>query len=312
MRPIQLVYIALAAAAVSAAPIPDSPAAPADTPSADFSSPAGSLDLDTDNYDLDSLGLDDEMVALPPVNEVFAIMAAATLTEPTATNSIHQGLGIASSPVVSPSQGIVPTSDQETAASHGPSPLAHRLIFVSVVLLSMVAVIIAVYAVSYHRHKLRMNKLDGVASLKRESKAKEKGIHGRCSVMDISSRNFPRSKFSVTSSDYPVSVRISYASSQASSSSSSSDNDSEARASDIDTDSMDEYYREQDVYEREQERGRMMNAAYFFVLRSSSMAASPPRHSRIGSAPVFGIPRFDLRRDHSRRSQSVSGGNRSS
>ncbi|KAJ7064854.1 hypothetical protein C8F01DRAFT_1354604 [Mycena amicta] len=282
MRPIQLVYIALAASFAASAPIPTSQALE-DSPS----SPVNP----------------DSAVALPPVDEVFAIMAANTATQslatPTATNAMHPGLGLVSTPpaVDQPSASPTLSAGQEVVTSRGSSPLAHRLTFVLVVILSMVAVIIAVYAISYHRHKLRMNRLDGLVAVKKQIKEKEKESLGRCSVVDIS-RNFPRSKFSVTSSDYPISTRISYASTSSSGSSeseSTSDCDSQADAA----------YYEQDIYEREQERGRMMNVAHLFALRSSSMAASPPRHSRFGSAPVFGVPRFD----QSRRSRSVSGGN---
>jgi hypothetical protein len=149
---------------------------------------------------------------------------------------------------------------------------------VSVVILSMIALVLAVYAFSYHRH-LKSMKMEEDYTLP-EPEEKEKG---RCSVVHIT-RNFPRSKFSVTSSDYPITTRSSSCESE---SDCSSDTDSESY--------------------RHSSYGRgLMDPAHFFALRASSMASSH-RHSRNGSAPVFGVPRFDAWREQSRRSRSVSG-----
>ncbi|KAJ7485369.1 hypothetical protein FB451DRAFT_1168643 [Mycena latifolia] len=230
-------------------------------------------------------------IVLPPVAKVFAIMATASSQQPpssstttlSATNAIHLGPGLAVSPTlerieISPS----PSSSPESSDPHHEAPtLAHRFIFASVVILSMVALILAIYAFSYHHHQLRVNRSnEGESLVFPEEKEK-----GRSSVVNIT-RDFPRSKFSVTSSDYPVSVRPSSTSS--SESDSSADEDSESDAESYGS-----------------ERG-LMDPAHFFALRASSMA-SPQRHSRGESAPVFGIPRFDVRREQSRRSRSVSG-----
>jgi len=228
-------------------------------------------------------------VVLPPIAEVFAIMAAASSsqspsssTSPSATaDVIHLGPGLASSPTIERIE-ISPTvsSSQHTDPPHDNAPLAHKFIFVSVVILSMIAVVLAVYAFSYHRRRRQEKRMQmGVDCQLPEEKEK-----GRCSVVDIS-RNFPRSKFSVTSSDYPISARTSSCESE----------------SDCTSDADSASYRDSSY-------GRgLMNPALFFSLRASSMASSH-RHSRNGSAPVFGIPRFDARREQSRRSRSVSGG----
>jgi len=227
-------------------------------------------------------------VVLPPIAEVFAIMAAAYAQPPSSSTSpsatadvIHLGPGLASSPTIERIE-ISPTvsSSQHTDPPHDNAPLAHKFIFVSVVILSMIAIVLAVYAFSYHRrHRQEKRMQMGVDCQPPEEKEK-----GRCSVVDIS-RNFPRSKFSVTSSDYPISTRSSSCESE-------SDCSSEADSASY----------------RDSSYGRgLMNPALFFSLRASSMASSH-RHSRNGSAPVFGVPRFDARREQSRRSRSVLGG----
>ncbi|KAJ6588858.1 hypothetical protein B0H19DRAFT_1101512 [Mycena capillaripes] len=225
-------------------------------------------------------------IVLPPVAEVFAIMATATSSHPLSSSSttlsatanfIHLGPGLASSPTTVERIEIAPTisSSENTNPPHDGSPLARKFIFVSVVILSMIAFVLALYAFSYYRYQKR-TKMEESPALPEE---KEKG---RCSVVDIT-RHFPRSKFSVTSSDYPVSAL-----------SSSCESESDCSS---DTDSAS--YR--DSYER-----GLMNPAHFFALRASSMA-SAHRHSRNGSAPVLGVPRFDAWREQSRRSRSVSG-----
>ncbi|KAF7316308.1 hypothetical protein MIND_00149500 [Mycena indigotica] len=277
MRPIHLVYLVLSAAAFVAA----NPISPARSPTSDTthrlavrqSSPADG-DASPD-------------VVLPPVEEVFALMAAPDTTAPSLASSV-------ASSVVSPSPST--PSPLEKAQQSKPAPgTTHpsRLIFVAVVILAMLAVIIAVYVFSHHRHQMRMSKLDqldGVSVIKKQGSDKDDEKH--CSIVDIS-RNFPRSKFSVTSSDYPISARgtvTSYAS-----------------TSDASTDDGNYDQHRDSVYAREQDRG-MMDPAHFFALRSSSMSASPPRHSRIGSEPAFGIPRYDERSSRRSRSVTVSGG----
>ncbi|KAJ7686660.1 hypothetical protein B0H17DRAFT_1136751 [Mycena rosella] len=232
-------------------------------------------------------------IVLPPLAEVFAIMATASSHQPpgpsatptlSATNIIHLGPG----PVLLPTTDRIensptPSSPSSSSEAHREAPtLAHRFIFASVVVLSMITLILAIYAVSYHRHQLRLNRFNVAEERRVFPEEKEKG---RSSVVHIT-RDFPRSKFSVTSSDYPISAR------DRSSSSTESDSSSEE-----DSDSDRESYGS--------ERG-LMDPAHFFALRASSMAASR-RHSRGESAPVFGIPRFDARREQSRRSRSVSG-----
>ncbi|KAJ7126141.1 hypothetical protein C8R44DRAFT_781121 [Mycena epipterygia] len=226
-------------------------------------------------------------VVLPPVAEVFAMMATAssnpsplpsTTTLSATTDTVHLGPGLASSPTIERIEILPTTSSTEKADSPHEAPtVAHKFIFVSVVLLSMISLILTIYAFSYHRHQMRINRFS-LGESRTFCEEKEKG---RSSVVHIT-RNFPRSKFSVTSSDYPLSDR----------SSSSCESDS---SSEEDSESDNETY----------ERG-LMDPAHFFALRSSSMASSR-RHSRGGSAPVFGVPRFDGRREQSRRSRSVSG-----
>ncbi|KAJ6595760.1 hypothetical protein DFH09DRAFT_1135538 [Mycena vulgaris] len=227
-------------------------------------------------------------VMLPPVAEVFAIMATASSHQPpspstttlSATNVIHLGPGLAASPTIEHIEISPTTSSSERTDPPREAPmLAHKLIFASVVVLSMITLILAIYAFSYHRHQLRTNRFN-MGESRGFPEEKEKG---RSSVVHIT-REFPRSKFSVTSSDYPLSAR----SSSSYESDSSSDEDSHS-----------------DMENYGSARG-LMDPAHFFTMRASSMAA-PRRHSRGESAPVFGIPRFDVRREQSRRSRSVSG-----
>ncbi|KAJ7728426.1 hypothetical protein DFH07DRAFT_969859 [Mycena maculata] len=231
-------------------------------------------------------------IVLPPVAEVLAIMATVTsiqLSSPStttlsATDVIHLGPGlVAPTPTIDHIEQISPTmSSASGRADYEPPTVAHKFLFVSIVVLSMMALILTIYAFSYHRHQLRMNALKrATPHMFPAEKEKEKG---RSSVVDIT-RNFPGSKFSVTSSDYPVSTRFSESTNESQSSFASVD------LSEGDSDGS--------------ERG-LMNPGHFFALRAASMASSHCRHSRGGSAPVFGIPRYDVRREQSRRSRSVS------
>ncbi|KAJ6473529.1 hypothetical protein C8R47DRAFT_1221336 [Mycena vitilis] len=280
---IYLLHGLLAAASVLAAPVPERDGRRQD--SLRMSSPTGG-------------GIADEAphatptdIVLPPVAEVFSILAAATqplssstLSATTTVPSIHLGPGLAFSPTTVEHIEIAPTISPSgnTNPPHDGVPVAHKFIFVSVVILSMVSFVLAVYSVSYYRSHQPV-KMKECPALPEE---KEKG---RCSVVDIT-RHFPRSKFSVTSSDYPVSTRSSSCESE-------SESESElASESTSDTDSASP----RDSY------GRGLMNAHFFALRASSMASSH-HHSRNGSAPVFGVPRFDVRREQSRRSRSVSG-----
>ncbi|KAJ7512677.1 hypothetical protein B0H11DRAFT_1946856 [Mycena galericulata] len=230
-------------------------------------------------------------IALPPVAEVFAIMDSASSIQPPSsstttlsatTDVIHLGPGLVDATPTIYHVGISPTTSsfENTDAPHDAHPLLHKFLFLSVVVLSMIALILAIYAFSYHRHQLRTKKVKmAVACGIPAEKEKEMG---RSSVVHITP-NFPRSKFSVTSSDYPVSTRFSASTSDSESSAEGTDSDSDTEGSD---------------------RG-LMNPAHFFALRASSMASR--RHSRGGSSPVFGIPRYDGRREYSRRSRSMSG-----
>ncbi|KAJ6488024.1 hypothetical protein C8R45DRAFT_995275 [Mycena sanguinolenta] len=231
-------------------------------------------------------------IVLPPIDAVFAMMAAAS-SDPSAS--------LASSPSASSASSTLPPSATAEIIHAGPedplptgvvSPseqadppalLTHKFIFASVAILSMVAFVLAVYAFSYNsnrRHELRMKT---VQIPPQQFEQEEKG---RCSVVDIS-RNFPRSKFSVTSSDYPISARVS---------SCDSETETDCSSSDADSASF-----------RDSSYGRgLVNSALFFALRSSSMVPSR-RHSRNGSVPVLGVPRYGMWRDQSRRSRSVSG-----
>ncbi|KAJ7666258.1 hypothetical protein DFH06DRAFT_270828 [Mycena polygramma] len=281
---IYLLYGLLAAASALAAPITGRDGPRQD--STRLSSPTGS-------------GIVDEApratptdIVLPPVAEVFSIMAAATQSPTTLSATptadvMHLGPGLASSPTTVEHIEIAPTISPSgnTNPPHDDVPVAHKFIFVSVVILSMVSFVLAMYSVSYYRSH-QLVKMEECPALPEE---KEKG---RCSVVDIT-RHFPRSKFSVTSSDYPVSTRSSSCESE-----SESESESElAFDGTSDTDSANN----RDSYGR-----GLMNPAHFFALRASSMATSH-RHSRNGSAPVFGVLRFDVRREQSRRSRSVSG-----
>ncbi|KAJ7211334.1 hypothetical protein GGX14DRAFT_565202 [Mycena pura] len=299
MRPIHLVYVTLAAASVFAAPTATKPGLVTvshrqDSPNLSSHTANGLLDSDVQPAA--------PSIVLPPVTEVFALMAASTASSnppspSLAAMTIHLGPGLASSPTeehiaVPPTH----TSSQNISPPYSP-PLAHRSVFAAVVVLSLIAVMLAVYAGFYLRHQLHANKINGgqLHALPAEAENKENVKVPRCSVVDIS-RNFPRSKFSVTSSDYAISARVSSASDSESESESGSRSECES-GTDSETDSC----------EHGSERG-LMNPAHFFALRPSSMAWSR-RHSRGESAPiVVRIPQFDVRRDQSRRSRSVSGG----
>ncbi|KAJ7266963.1 hypothetical protein B0H12DRAFT_1098970 [Mycena haematopus] len=271
-------YIILAAASALAAPI-------AQRDSQDLSSHTGNEIIDNTTP---------ANLVLPPVDAVFAMMAAGSASSPSAsstfpsatTDVLHLGPG----PVETSPTGIVSPSEHHGLPSDG-NLLTHRFIFASVAILSMVAVVLAVYACSYHssrRYEQRMNMVQSPAPID-----EKEDLKGRCSIVDIS-RNFPRSKFSVTSSDYPISARAPSCDSE---SESESETDSSSNADSTD-------YRNSTNSNGSYGRG-LMNPALFFALRSSSMAASR-RHSRNGSAPVFGVPRFDAGREQSRRSRSVS------
>ncbi|KAF8135998.1 hypothetical protein K438DRAFT_1997042 [Mycena galopus ATCC 62051] len=276
---IYLLYTILAAASALGAPI-------AQRDNQDLSSHTGSS-----NEIIDNTQPLMPPVVLPPLAVVFAMMdadpsdqsassASASATSPSASaDVVHMDPG----PVEVLPTGIVSPSEQTDSPYDG-NFLAHKFIFALVVTLSMFAVVFAMYSFSYHcnRHRER-SMTTGEGQAPPEEKEK-----GRCSVVDIS-RNFPRSKFSVTSSDYPVSARAS-----------SCDSESECSS---DADSA--------IYGDISYPGRgLMNPALFFGLRRSSATSSrrsSRRHSRNGSLPAFGISRLDARREHSRRSRSVSG-----
>jgi hypothetical protein len=232
-------------------------------------------------------------LAVSPKMEHTEILPSASshpVSTPTWSPTIHLGPGLVVSPTNERIEILPTTSPSErTDPPHEAPTVAHKLIFASVVILSMVTLILAIYAFSYHRHQLRMSKLKMLeSSVFPEAKEKEKE-RGRFSVVNIT-RNFPRSKFSVTSSDYPRSARTSHVCESVT----SSEGDSE------DAESEHESY-------GGRERG-LMDPAHFFALRASSMAINAyRRHSRGESAPVFGVPRYDARREQSRRSRSVSG-----
>ncbi|KAJ7158362.1 hypothetical protein C8R43DRAFT_1234296 [Mycena crocata] len=248
-------------------------------------------------------------IVLPPIEKVFAMMAmtstSTTSTQPASPSTttlstthqsataeiLHLGPGLVVSPTIARIE-IAPTtsSSANTDPLHEAPTLTHKFIFVSVVLLSMMAVILAVYAVSYQRTQMRMHAFNLAmedAPVFAKGGGEKEMEKGRNSVVHIT-RNFPGSKFSVTSSDYPISARAS----------SACESESDDTSSDADDDEVD-----LESYER---GGRgLMDPAHFFALRASSMASSR-RHSRGGSAPSFGIPRFDARREQSRRSRSVA------
>ncbi|KAJ7033731.1 hypothetical protein C8F04DRAFT_1103999 [Mycena alexandri] len=253
---------------------------------------------------------------LPPLAVVFAIMAehpdsdSNSLSSPAtaSAHTIEMGPGLWLAPSPTPADRTEPTVSSSPDSHDVPPALTHKFLFVSIVILSMIALVLALYACSYHRHKRVLNSrvpLDEKALKDRKSlsekkeQEREKKRSRSTSVVNIT-RNFPRSKFSVTSSDYALSVaRANRASGCSSDSSSSSDSASstsseEASGSDCDTDESLESY----------ERSAM-DSAHFFALRASS-TSSNNRHSRIGSEPVFGIPRYNARRA-GRRTRSVSG-----
>jgi hypothetical protein len=199
------------------------------------------------------------------------------------------GPGLVTSPTVESTEisHHAPVSNpfEHPELPHGDTPFARKFIFVAVVILSMIATVFAVSALSYHcnrRYEQRMKTPPGPAP----PQATEKEKARQCSVVDIS-RNFPRSKFSVTSSDYPASAR-------AFDSESESDSDSDDCSSDADSAS----YRNSSC---ERARGPMNPALFFASLASSR------RHSRNGSAPVLGVSQADVWGEQSRRSRSVSG-----
>ncbi|KAJ7269959.1 hypothetical protein C8J57DRAFT_1324129 [Mycena rebaudengoi] len=237
----------------------------------------------------------DPQFILPPPAQIFALMAAASDSQPSPTivvsatdSTIRLGPGLAAlptSPIVDSITTITPSS-QDADAPRPSTLLQQKAIFAAVVILSMVAMALVVYAISYFRHQHLRRSLNAA---KEEDTCGLVGAaekQGHNSVVHITSQ-FPRSKFSVTSSDYPCSVRISAAEESIQSSSSDSDtySDREFRAT--------------------EEGFGLMEPGHFFAMRASSM--STWSHSRGGSAPVFGVPRFDARRESSRRSRSVSG-----
>ncbi|KAJ7719768.1 hypothetical protein B0H14DRAFT_3009587 [Mycena olivaceomarginata] len=242
-----LLYTLLAAASALAAPIAQRDGQ--DLSSLDEPHPASATPTD---------------IVLPPVSEVFAIMATASSSSPSSSTTadiIHMGPGLVASPTVESTEisHNAPVSNpfEHPELPHGDTPFARKFIF-------------------------RMKTPPGPTPLQATEKEKAR----QCSVVDIS-RNFPRSKFSVTSSDYPASAR-------AFDSESESDSDSDDCSSDADSAS----YRNSSC-----ERARApMNPALFFASLASSR-----RHSRNGSAPVLGVSQADAWREQSRRSRSVSG-----
>lgn len=164
--------------------------------------------------------------------------------------------------------------------------------FFMIVVLTMITLVIGVYTFSSYRHKRRMAMLKMATTTTRASPVENDNEKGRgCSIVHIT-RDFPRSKFSVTSSDYPISTRLSASTAE-------SELSELPIVSDGDSDSSES--EESDADNEAANRG-LMNPAHFFNLRAASMAARH-RHARGDSAPVFGISR----REQSRRSRSVSG-----
>ncbi|KAJ7634800.1 hypothetical protein FB45DRAFT_909887 [Roridomyces roridus] len=271
-----LICTILFAASVLAAPIAQRQVDQTDSLLADLSSHAGAIDPPPPapaNMD----------IVLPPVTEVLALMAqpakspatsTAAMTSATA-HTIRLGPGIVLPTATVDHIDIRPSASATDTNNVHPS----EHIFSMIVVLAILAVIITIYTFSYCRHQKRMKKMATAGAVASENETEK----GRCSVVDIT-RDFPRSKFSVTSSDYPVSTRFSASTVESECSSDSSESESDDDASN---------------------RG-LINPAHFFALRAASMAARR-RHSRGESAPVFGIPRYNSRREQSRRSQSVSG-----
>ncbi|KAJ7892746.1 hypothetical protein B0H14DRAFT_2685464 [Mycena olivaceomarginata] len=257
-----LLYTLLAAASALAAPIAQRDGQ--DLSSLDEPHPASATPTD---------------IVLPPVSEVFAIMATASSSSPSSSTTadiIHMGPGLVASPTVESTEisHNAPVSNpfEHPELPHGDTPFARKFIFVAVVILSMIATVIAASALSYHcnrRYEQRMKTPPGPTPL--QATEKEKARH----------------KFSVTSSDYPASAR-------AFDSESESDSDSDDCSSDADSAS----YRNSSC---ERARGPMNPALFFASLASSR------RHSRNGSAPVLGVSQADAWREQSRRSRSVSG-----
>ncbi|KAJ7717231.1 hypothetical protein B0H16DRAFT_1611877 [Mycena metata] len=242
--------------------------------------------------------------ALPPLDVVFAIMktehpdsdsASSSSTTASATagaHTIEMGPGLWLAPSPTPPDRTEPTVSASPDSHDAPPVLEHKGLFVSIVILSMIALVLALYACSYHRHKRPLTSRvpldekalkDRKALGEKKEQENEKKRSRSTSVVNIT-RNFPRSKFSVSTR----------ASSFSDSSSSSESVSTEASGSDCDSDESLESY----------ERGAM-DSAHFFALRASS-TSSNNRHSRIGSEPAFGIPRYNARRA-GRRSRSVSG-----
>ncbi|KAJ7185574.1 hypothetical protein C8R46DRAFT_1288535 [Mycena filopes] len=309
---VHILHLLLAATAVLAAPIPRRDA-----------QRSTNLDLSSHTGSENETGILDDAPAapvynLPPPDVVFKIMAehqaesssSSTTSTPSATpttHPIHLGPGIWLAPSPSPTSAdrTEPTVSSSPDSHEAPPALVHKFLFVSIVILSMIALVLTLYACSYHRHRRSLNSRvpldekalkDKKALGEKREHEKEKKKSRTTSVVNIT-RNFPRSKFSVTSSDYALSLARANRLSSASSSSSESDSASSTSSSGSDCDTDESL----ESYERS-----AMDSARFFALRASSTSSVGHRHSRIGSEPAFGIPRFDSRRA-GRRSRSVSG-----
>ncbi|KAK7044660.1 hypothetical protein R3P38DRAFT_2880030 [Favolaschia claudopus] len=238
-------------------------------------------------------------ISLPPVAQVFALMAAASQSPPTSSMPaspmpvVHLGPGLESSPTTEstdiPPEPSLPAHTDPLHANK--TPLSHKFIFVTVFVLSVIGIILAVYVFSYHRQCRQEQRLKIAQSQTSTLEEKEKDLEGRCcsvSVVDIS-HNFPRSKFSVTSSDYPIST------------SSSTSCDSESSSDSFSDESMGRWRDSLNFYPGR----RLLNSPFFSALRPSSVT-SARRHSRNGSAPALGGSRFGVRKEN-RKSHSISG-----
>ncbi|KAJ6538729.1 hypothetical protein B0H10DRAFT_2140142, partial [Mycena sp. CBHHK59/15] len=114
----------------------------------------------------------DADLVLPPPAEVFALMATATaatiqppsplITVSATGPTFHLGPGLVVSPTVAHIEVTsTPTSSEKNDATHPPSILEHKSIFISAVVLSMMALILAIYACSYHSHHRRLQVAEG-------------------------------------------------------------------------------------------------------------------------------------------------------
>ncbi|CAK5261873.1 unnamed protein product, partial [Mycena citricolor] len=246
-----------------------------------------------------------DAIVLPPIAEVFSLIAASASGSPTsvmeASSAQLAPTQSSTQPVTSPSALPSPSSHEITGdGTHG----HHKLVFVGALVLTLVTFIMSIFGFSYSRHRASLSKLSEYQEETRPkslavSELTEKARDSIIVHITRNSRNYPRSKFSISSSDYPLSLHRS----SSASSSSYSDSNSKMESDNMDSDCD---MRERPASDVVVDHRGLMDPAHLFALRASSMAAQ--RHSRAGSEPTFGVPRFDHgRRDHSRRSRSVSG-----